>query len=98
MVVLVSKLKDPQPPECDCCGFPTAKLTKCDAYARTLGHGPFTPAEDKEWAWLCQVCRSTHVGNMYLYPRNYDHGTALIGRTINYGINAILAAIKAGAG
>lgn len=90
----MSNYNDPQPEECECCMFATIELTKTDAYARTLGHGPFTPDEDKQWAWLCQVCRSTHAGNMYLYPRNYDDGIAMLGSTVNFGVNTILAAIR----
>lgn len=91
----MSSYTDPQPDECECCLFATTELVKCDAYARTLGHGPFTPNEQKEWAWLCLVCRSTHVGNMYLYPRNYDTTLAYVGSAVNFGVNTILAAIKA---
>lgn len=69
--------------------FKTDRLTKTDAYARTPGHGPFTPNEDKEWAWLCDVCRSTMAGNTYLYPRNYEHGTALVMQMLAWGINEI---------
>lgn len=90
----MSAFDDPQPEECQCCLFPTAALTKCDAYARTSGHGPFTPEAEKQWAWLCEVCRSTYVGNMYLYPRNYDTTLAYIGAAVNYGTNLILAAIE----
>lgn len=89
----MSAFADPQPEECECCQWKTTELVKCDAYARTHGHGPFTPAEDKQWAWLCLVCRSTFAGNTYLYPRNYSYDTHVIGATVCWGINAILDAL-----
>ena len=81
----------PKSEECDSCGWPTEELTEVDAYARTKGHGPFTPDDQKEWAWLCEVCRSSYAGNAYLYPRNYDDDIVL--RTIAWQTNAILDAI-----
>lgn len=82
--------------ECDCCGFPTPELEEVDAYGRTPGHGPFTPDDEKQWAWLCHVCRNTHVGNIYRYPRNYQSGDFIIGSAINYGTNLILDEIRKG--
>lgn len=87
----MSKFDDPQPEECECCMWKTAGLVKTDAYARTPGHGPFTPDNDKQWAWMCDVCRSTFIGNGYLYPGHYEPFVVL--QTIGWGINAILAAI-----
>lgn len=80
---------------CACCGYPTTDLEPCDGYATVLGLGPFSPDEDKPWLWLCNVCRSTQVGNTALYPRNYSHDVATLGAAINYGTNAVLAAIAA---
>lgn len=95
----MAKFDDPKPdPEdsyCDCCQFQTTELTLVDAYARTFGHGPFTPEQDKEYAWMCDVCHSTLAGNAYLYPRQYEYEVYLISATINWGsTNAILAKIE----
>lgn len=86
--------RHPKPEECDACGWETTDLTETDAYARTQGHGPFTPEEEKEWVWLCNVCRSTLAGNVYLYPRNYSGGLSVIAPTLCWGINAILSAVR----
>jgi len=73
----MARWDDPKSEECDCCGWKTEALTQTDAFARTQGHGPGTPREEKEWAWLCEVCRSTMAGNSYLYPRQYPDATVL---------------------
>ena len=39
--------------------IPYEGLVETDAYARTRGHGPFTPDNEKQWAWLCAICRGT---------------------------------------
>lgn len=82
-----------KPEECENCMFGTNELVECDAYARTIGHGPFTPDDQKQWAWLCEVCRSTYAGNAYLYPfsSGYDQPTLA---TIAWGINRILQAFR----
>lgn len=82
------------PGECDACGWKTDQLQECDAYARTRGHGPFTPEDQKEWSWLCNVCRSTLAGNVHLYPDQYSGETATIVTTLCWGINAVLDAIE----
>lgn len=71
--------------ECDSCGWETEALTETDAYARVQGHGPFTPAEEKTWGWLCEVCRSTMAGNAFCYPSQYKDTDVLT--TIAWGIN-----------
>jgi hypothetical protein len=73
----MSRFNDPQPEECESCGWATVQLTKTDAYARTHGHGPFTPNEDKVWGWLCDVCRSTFAGNAFQYPNQYPDARVL---------------------
>ena len=78
--------------ECDSCGWETTALIETDAYARTPGHGPFTPNEEKTWAWLCEVCRSTNAGNAYRFPRQYENKEVLA--TIAWGINYLAAAIR----
>lgn len=83
-----------KPEECSCCGWATTELRECDAYARTPGHGPFTPDEEKVWAWLCEVCRSTFAGNTYLYPRNYDPVVAQVLPMVAWCANRILAEVK----
>lgn len=80
-----------KPEECDNCSWETSALTECDAYARTRGHGPFTPDDEKEWAWLCEVCRSTLAGNAYLYPNQYPNGDVMA--VVAWGINRILAGL-----
>lgn len=84
----------PKPEECDSCGFGTAELHVVDAYARTPGHGPFTPAEQKQWTWQCTLCYSTMVGNAYRYPRQYEESVREIGAILNFGFNTVLVAIK----
>jgi hypothetical protein len=81
-----------KPDECDACSWVTDNLTEMDAYARTLGHGPFTPDNEKEWAWLCSVCMSTASGTAHLYPRHRDDAEVL--SMLAWGINAILDALK----
>jgi hypothetical protein len=81
-----------KPDECDACGWPTSYLTECDAYARNPDHGPFTPEEEKERAWLCEVCRSTYAGNAYMYPRQYDNRQVL--STIAWGINRVVDEVR----
>jgi hypothetical protein len=71
--------------------FTTADLTEIDAYARTPGHGPLTPDDQKEWAWLCQVCRSTLAGNAYLYPGQYQNQPLFA--LVAWGINHIASLI-----
>jgi hypothetical protein len=73
----MSQYTDPQPEECEACLWKTDQLTKTDAYARQRGHGPFTPDEEKTWAWLCDVCRSSFSGMAYCYPNNYPDSTVL---------------------
>ena len=90
----MSAFNDPRPDECECCQFETEHLTKTDAYARTRGHGPFTNDEDKEWAWLCEVCRSTPTGNAYLYPTLYSLDLLETLVTIAWGINEIKRTIS----
>lgn len=80
-----------KPDECESCLWETKDLTETDAYARTPGHGPFTPDDQKEWAWLCNVCRSTLAGNAHLYPRQYEHADVM--SVVAWGINRILAEI-----
>lgn len=87
----------PKPEGCEACNFETEELEEVRAYARTPGHGPFTPDEEQEWAWLCLVCRSTLAGNVYLYPRQHDDSARVLASTICWGINTILAEIKKGA-
>lgn len=77
---------------CDSCGWITDDLEEFDAYARTTGHGPFTPDDQKEWAWLCRVCRSTYAGNAHLYPRNYPDQPTL--KTIAWGINYVAEVVR----
>ena len=84
----------PKSEECDSCGWETDALTETDAYARTPGHGPFTPDEEKTWAWLCEVCRSTPAGTAYLYPRNYENHEVL--STTAWGINYLADKIDGG--
>ena len=55
----------------------TPDLTKTDAYARTQGHGPFTPNEAKQWGWLCDVCRATWAGSAWLYPDQHQNKEVL---------------------
>jgi len=71
--------------ECDSCGWETTELVETDAYARTPGHGPFTPDNEKTWGWLCIVCRSTFAGNAYCYPNQYENKELFV--TIAWGIN-----------
>jgi hypothetical protein len=85
------RLDEPKPEECSCCGWKTRHLRQTDAYARTRGAGPFTPDEDKDWAWLCAVCRNTFAGNTYLYPDNYPAEARLIMPMIAWGINLLTA-------
>ena len=71
--------------ECDSCGWETDALTECSAWARTRGHGPNTPDEQKQWGWMCEVCRHTMAGNAYCYPDQYSDSAVL--RTVAWGIN-----------
>jgi len=75
----------PKSDECDSCGWETTELVETDAYARTRGHGPFTPDNEKSWAWLCVVCQNTFAGNAYCYPNQYENKEVLA--TIAWGIN-----------
>ncbi len=81
---------------CDACGFETEALTEVDAYARTQGHGPFTPEEEKARGWLCAVCMETHSGNAYCYPRQYPD--CLIHFDIARCTNIVLAEIRRATG
>jgi len=83
-----------KPDECDACNWPTEHLEERDAYARNPDHGPFTPEEDKQRAWLCEVCRSTRSGNAYMYPTSHDTGTASVLNMVAWCTNRILAAIQ----
>jgi hypothetical protein len=83
---------EPKPDQCDNCWWKTDDLQEFDAYARTVGHGPFTPDADKAWAWLCEVCRSTRAGNAYQYPRQYEDGDVMA--LTAWGINRVLAEIR----
>lgn len=78
---------DPHYGECECCLFKTDELELTDCYARTPGHGPFTPNHEKQWGWLCNVCRSTLAGNTFMFPRQYDRNTAVILQTIAWQTN-----------
>ncbi len=83
-----------KPEECGNCGWATDQLSEVNAYARNPDHGPFTPDDQTTWAWLCDVCLSTPAGNAYLYPQQYSGDVQVLGATLNWGINAVLAAIK----
>ncbi len=85
----MSSYDDSNPEECEFCAWETTALTKTDAYARTPGQGPFTPDEEKEWAWLCDVCRSTPAGNAHLYPRQRQLADIEVLQTVAWGINYI---------
>lgn len=78
-----------KPEECESCMWSTDELEEVDAYARTPGHGPFTLENEKQWGWLCNVCRSTMAGNAYLYPNSEHYDTPTL-QTVAWGINAIL--------
>ena len=94
----MSFFDDPQPEECESCNWTTTELTKTDAYARTRGHGPMTPNEDKIWGWLCHVCRSTYAGNAYCYPDQYENQTVLsmIAWQTNYLASLIKGSVSSG--
>ena len=77
---------EPNPGLCACCGWETDELEEVDCYARTAGHGPFTPDDEKQWGWMCLVCRSTFAGNSYQYPTQY-RDVAPIMQLIAWGIN-----------
>jgi hypothetical protein len=83
-----------KPEKCANCHWETGALKECDAYARVRGHGPFTPDDEKTWAWLCEVCRSTYAGSAYCYPDNYESRDVLA--MLAWGINRVLAEIKGG--
>lgn len=80
--------------ECESCGFETDELEEVNAYARTQGAGPFTPADEHQWAWMCLVCRSTLAGNTFLYPNQYDGNTSVLAASLCWGINYIASLIK----
>lgn len=82
----------PKGDECDSCGWETDELEEVDCYARIRGLGPLSPDDQKCWAWMCKVCRSTLVGNAYQYPNQYDDKDVL--RTIAWGINYLSDQIK----
>lgn len=67
----------PKTEECECCGWETPDLEEVDCYARTPGAGPFSPDDQKEFAWMCKVCRSTMAGNSYQFPRQYPNADVL---------------------
>jgi len=82
-----------KPEQCDACGWETKELTEYDAYARTPGHGPLTPEEEKQRSWQCIVCASTHCGTIACYPRNQHENVDMI-RTLCWGINYLASLIK----
>lgn len=67
----------PKGDECDCCHWETTDLEEVDCYARIRGLGPFSPDDQKCWAWMCKVCRSTLVGNSYQYPNQYPDAVVM---------------------
>lgn len=83
-----------KPEECSFCDFETTELDEFDAYGRTPGLGPGSPAEEKEWAWFCYVCQGTPVSNSFLYPRQYSEDVKIIGAALNYNTNLILTELK----
>lgn len=83
----------PKPEECENCGWETDELTETDCYARGHRTGPMSPDDEKEFAWLCDVCRSTFAGTAFQYPRQYADQAAVL-QTIAWGINRILHEIR----
>lgn len=82
----------PQPKECEFCGFETDQLHEVEAYGRVPGQGPFTPDDEKEWGWLCGVCWASPAGNAFSYPRHHANDTVAL-RTIAICTNMVLAKI-----
>jgi hypothetical protein len=81
-----------KPEECSNCQWKTTDLTEVDAYARTRGHGPFTPDSEKQWGWLCRVCYETDAGAAYVYP-DFHMEDAFTLRVMARGLNYLAAII-----
>lgn len=83
-----------KPEYCDSCSFKTDELTKANAYGRIPGAGPETLEAKNALAWICDVCRKTSAGTAYLYPDLHGMDVRLTLRTVAWGINTILTAVK----
>jgi hypothetical protein len=64
--------------ECDSCGWKTEALTEVDCWARVRGAGPFTPDDEKVWAWMCEVCRTSPAGTAYVYNWGEDKNASVL--------------------
>lgn len=70
------------PEYCACCGTETNDLKySCEGGGMNSG-------------WLCLICRSTHVGNTFIYPNSYDAQTTQLARMIAEVGNVLLKEIK----
>lgn len=83
---------EPKTPECECCGWETADLEEVDCYARISGLGPFSPDDEKVFAWMCRVCRSTAAGRAYQFPDHYPNADVL--QMIAWSTNRIMDDVR----
>ena len=64
--------------ECESCGWETDELVEVDCWGRVTGLGPFSPDDEKPWAWMCRVCRSTPAGTAYMYGWRDEQGAQVL--------------------
>ena len=64
--------------ECESCGWETNELEEVDCFGRVRGLGPMSPDDEKPWAWMCVVCRSTAAGTAYAYGWSEDRGASIL--------------------
>lgn len=78
--------------ECESCGWETDALTEVDCWGRITGVGPNSPDEDKVWAWMCEVCRSSPAGTAYQYGWSDERGAQVL-RMLAWQTNFLAARI-----
>jgi hypothetical protein len=74
------------PGECACCQYETTALELYPANAMGQ-HGA---------SWLCEICASTYIANMWDYPKLYDHHSIILGQAIAWVGNRLLDELRKG--